>query len=352
MADDTMGAIKQLALVETYVEPVSRLLKVNDSFPITPSFGAVWYRTLDLGFPDTRSSVQENPQNDGTHDETQYTGARSITVEGVVLGDAFGSAPSLYTWDPEVKWNSASWWVSLLSSWASPARRFRLYFTDETGRSRFMDVRGDAFNAEVAKNSDQVREFQLQMVNPSGKIFSFDDRPGASADGRTVYQIKITSTATPGRAYPETAPYLRNYPAASGGELGINYQGTVANGCIIEVDSGSGTLNAPRFTFTAPNGEVSSIGLQAMTAAIPAGQTLRFDTTERTVTVTPTNATGVTPVNYAQYLAAPLQWPQLKPGINRTQQGAKGYNKVEFTASPAAASDAVARVLYHSADLA
>lgn len=349
---DIIGAVKQLALVETYVEPVSRLLKVNDSFPITPSFGAVWYRTLDLGFPDTRSSSQENPQNDGTHDETQYTGARSISIDGVVLGDAFGDTPSLFTWDSEVQWNSASWWVSLLSSWASPARRFRLYFTDESGRARFMDVRGDAFSSDISKNSDLVREFQLQLVNPSGKIFSFDARPGSTPDGRTAYQINITAAASPGRAYPELAPYLRNYPAASAGELGINYQGTVANGCIIEVDSGSSTLNAPRFTFTAPDGSVSSIGLQTMTSPIPSGQTLRFDTVERTVTVTPTNATGVTPTNYAQYLAAPLQWPQLKPGINRAARGSKGYNKVEFTASPAAASNAAARVLYHSADLA
>jgi hypothetical protein len=351
MADNTVGAIKRLALVETYIDPVSRMLKVNDSFPITPSFGAVWYRSLDFGFPDTRASSQDNPQADGTHDETQYTGARNITIEGVVVGDAFGDLPSLNTWSNEVEWNSASWFISLLSAWASPARRYRLYFTDEIGRSRFMDVRGDAFDASVEKNSDAFREFQLQMVNPSGKVYSFDASPTASADGRTTYTVLIDQSGADGRAYPETAPYLRDYPPASVGVDSIRYQGTVPTGCLIEIDSGSSTLNAPRVTFTSPQGEVTSVGLQTMAVPIPAGQTLRFDTTARTVTVTPTNATGVAPVNYAQYLAAPLQWPQIKPGINRAGAGVRGYNKVEFTASPAAAANAVVRVLYHSADL-
>lgn len=347
---EVIGAIKQLALVETYIDATTRLIKVNDSFPITPSFGAVWYRTLDLGFPSTRASVQENPQSDGTHDETQYTGARSVTIEGVIIGDAYGDMPTLYGWPSEVEWNSASWFVSLLSGWASPARRYRLYFTDETGRSRFMDVRGDAFDAKVSKNSDAVRDFQLQMVNPSGKVYSFDSSPTASPDGRTRYVVRLASSDS-GRAYPETAPYLRDYPAASIGVDSILYRGTVPAGALIEVDTGSGTLNAPRVTFTAPDGTTASIGLQTMGTAIPAGQTLRFDTVARTVTVTPTNASAVAPVNYAQYLAAPLQWPQLRPGINRAGNGVRGYNRVEFTASPAAAADASCRVLYHSADL-
>jgi hypothetical protein len=38
--------------------------------------------------------------------------------------------------------------------------------------------------------------------------------------------------------------------------------------------------------------------------------------------------------NLAQYLAAPVQWPQLRPGINRLAgtealSAARGYNKID-----------------------
>jgi hypothetical protein len=361
---ETMGAIKQLALAETYVDVGTQQIRVRDSFPITPSFGAVWYRTVDFGFPDVRSSSQDLPQADGTYDETRFTGARNITIEGVIIGNAFGNLPVLNGWSSEVEWNSPSWFASQLGAWASPSRRFRLYFTDEIGRSRFMDVRGDSFSADVVRNSEDYREFQLGMVNPSGKVYSFTPGDPAAAgssvtlDGRHRQYIDLAGTGNAGRVYPEPGPYLRNYPDPSVGSESIRYRGTVANGCLIQVNSGAGTLNSPRVKFMAPDGSTAEIGLATMATPIAANTTLTFDTVNRTVT-SQLNSAGATVVNLSQYLRAPLQWPLLKTGLNyETPSGApaawagrgiRGYNFVSFTG--AADSTATLSVSYYDADL-
>jgi hypothetical protein len=120
----TIGALQQMALVETYVAS-DGLTKVRDSFRLTPSFGAVYYQGADMGFPEVRASVQDNPQSDGTYDETQYLGARSVAITGVVFNNAFGDEPTLSGWDARIGWNSASWFCRYLSAWANPARRSR-----------------------------------------------------------------------------------------------------------------------------------------------------------------------------------------------------------------------------------
>jgi hypothetical protein len=363
---DVMGAVKQMALVETYTDLGTGLLRVNDSFPITPSFGVVWYRSVDFGFPEVRASMQDNPQADGTYDQTKFTGSRDVTIEGVVLGNAFGEIPALNGWPSDVQWNSSSWFISLLSAWASPSRRFRLYFTDETGRSRFMDVRGSGFSSQLVKNSDQVREFQLSLTNASGKVYSFT--PGdpytdpatatVTPDGRHKHYIDLFGTGSAGRAYPETAPYTRDYPDPAIGSEAIHYAGTVSNGCLIQINSGSGTLNAPKVTFMAPDGTTSSIGLATMATPIAANTTLTFDTVNRTVT-TQLNTAGASIINVAQHLRAPLQWPLLRPGLNyNTPSGApagwkgsgvRGYNFISFTGTTH--STATLSVAYYDADL-
>jgi hypothetical protein len=277
------GAYQQLALTETYIDAF-QYIRVNDSFPICPSFGVVWYTSVDLGFPDVRDSVQANPQRDGTLDQTQYTGARNVTIEGVVLNEAFDDDPELYGWPTDVQWNSASWWVSLLSAWASPARRYRFYFTDEIGRSRFVDVRGDSFTSSTNKISGGYREFQLNMVNPSGKIYQFLSGEGASPDGRNNVPIKLSAAPDAGRAYPEAGPYIRNYPPASIGLSAVHYEGSVPNGCLIQLYTGTSTMQAPRVTFTAPDGLTSTVGLTTMPSAIPARTTVYIDTVTRTIT--------------------------------------------------------------------
>lgn len=344
------GAIRQLALVQTYVDPPTKTVMVGDSLAITPSFGCVWYRTVDLGWPDVRSSIQEAPSADGSFDTTQYTGSRSIEITGVVIGDAYGNSPQEYGWPTDVGWNSASWWLSRLAAWASPSRRYRLYLTDESGVQRYLDVRGDSFASSFEKQSADVREFTLGLVCPSGKLFTFDTSPSASPDGRTVTKIQPGSSAKPGRVYPELGPYLRNYPPAAGGSNMVSYRGTVPAPFTCSVYTSDAVMTRPRLTVTAPDGTQRTVGLDGVT--IPARTTITIDTAERTVTMREDNSTTDQPL--AAYLTAPLSWPVLKPGQNYAVAGAagsSGYNAVSFTAASLAATTTIT-ILHNAADLA
>lgn len=343
--------MRKIALSETYVDPLDKAVKVTDSFPICPSFGAVYYTTLDFGFPAVRESVQDLPQADGTYDETQYTGARNITLEGIIAPD-FGDEPVLSNWPTDIQWNSTSYWISTLTAWASPARRYRLFFEDEIGRNRFMDVRGSGFNAKVEKFSDQKREFQLQMVNPSGKIYSMATGEGTTLDWRYKVPILMEGGEEDGITPPFIPPLT--FPPGIVGETEIKYGGTVPNGVLIEINTGNGTMQGPRVRFTSPTGLVSDIGLD-ISLTIPAGATLSIDTVNRTVSYRMANSS--TEQNVSQYLRAPLQWPQLRPGINRSALDAsaniRGFNKVEFNTAADTLFDpsATMNVIYHEADL-
>lgn len=345
------GAIKQMALADIYVDSDS-IIKVRDSFPITPSFGVVWYTSVDMGFPDVRDSVQDLPQASGTLDQTQYTGARAVSIEGVVLNDAFGSTPVDMGWAGDVQWNSASWFCSALSAWADPSRRYRLYVTDESYRSRYMDVRGDSFTSPIDKSSEGYRSFQLNLVNPSGRIYSFAEGDGTTPDGRYDVSVALTNVELTGRAYDLTEP--RTYPAGSGGPAAneVYYGGTVPNGFTIKVYTGATALNGLRITVTGPDGVQRSIGL-IDTYAVPAHCTVIIDTNARTIQQIDDNSTTL--VSIEQYLAAPLQWPQMRPGINYASLNDKfhrsGYNGFTFTSTTAPASDASFHVLYSHADL-
>ena len=60
------GFIEQLALVEFFTQrnspgyPPEGVRKVRDSLLLTPSFGAVFYMRVDLGFPASRDDSQDN----------------------------------------------------------------------------------------------------------------------------------------------------------------------------------------------------------------------------------------------------------------------------------------------------
>lgn len=333
----TVGAIRELALVDTYVDSAG-LTKVRDSFRISPSFGAVYYQTVDFGFPEVRASVQDNPQSDGTFDETEYLGARTLAITGIIRNNAFGDEPDWSNWDPNVGWNSASWFARTLSSWSNPARRYRLYFTDDSGLSRYLDVRGDSFAATIERGSHAVRAFQLGMVNPSGKMFSFDTSSSAAADGRSRQLIRQSSVSLPGRAYPIVGPYRRVYPVVVGSSV-IDYGGTVPNSFVANVYTSGQVMRDPRITVTSPEGYVQSIGITGY--AIPANSVVVFDTTQRTIRMS--DGTSLD-----QYKTAPLQWPELRPGFVSGQTN--GRNQIGFTIASGAA-DAYLEVLYNDADL-
>lgn len=345
-----LGAVQQLALADIYIDN-DGIIKVRDSFPITPSFGVVWYQSVDLGFPDVRASVQDLPQASGTLDQTQYTGSRSLSIEGVVLNNAFYDLPATMGWPPDVGWNSASWFCSYLSSWADPARRYRLYVTDEFERSRYLDVRGDSFSSTMDRTASGYRSFQLNMINPSGKIYSFASGAGTTADGRHDVAVGLTSVEVTGRSYDLTEP--RTYPVPTGAALNeVYYGGSVPNGLVIRIYTGATTLTGLRVTVTGPDATTQSIGL-IDTYAVPAHCTVIIDTNARTINQLDDASTTL--VSIEQYLAAPLQWPQLRTGVNYSSLNEKfhrhGYNGFTFSSSTSPASDATFHVIYSEADL-
>jgi len=335
---DVIGAVREAALVETYTDNNGDI-RVLDSFRITPSFGVVYYQGLDVGFPVTRASVQDNPQADGTFDETKYTGARSISLTGAIRNNAFQGL-DISGWSPEVGWNYSSWWVKYLSGWASPARRFRLYVTDEGGTSRFCHVRGDSFSAPIGQEAAHYRPFQMGLINPDGRWYSFNTTSSATVDGRNKWTVsQYSDSGQPGRVYPEPGPYNRSYPALLGADAFV-YKGTVSTTFIAKVHIPEGTLTAPRIAITGPDGVTQSVGL-SNAVTFNAGSVITFDSEAKTVT----QDDGI-PLD--AYKTAPLQWPRLKPGLRIGD--APGFNRVAFTAESADPS-VYAEIIFNDADL-
>src|SRR3982751_289322 len=113
-----IGAYREIALVETELDDAGDM-RVLDSFQITPSFGAVYYQTLDLGYPAFRTASQDNPQADGTYNQTEFMSDRAVSLAVMIRNNAFGDAPTQYGWPAEIGWNSAAWWVRYLSAWVT-----------------------------------------------------------------------------------------------------------------------------------------------------------------------------------------------------------------------------------------
>lgn len=342
----TVGAVRELALVDAYLPEGADSLHVRDSFAITPSFGAVWYDSLDLGFPEVREQATPLPSADGTHDETRYLGARTVTIEGKAIQNQFGLEPQLSGWDNRIYWNSASWWTSYLAGWAAPARRVWLFLRDESGRARYLAVRGAGFSSVSDAQGRSFRAFQLAFTCPDGKIYSFDEGAGSTPDGRSVVRVRQASLEQPGRAYPETGPYVRDYPDPLGATE-VYYAGTAANGFVAKVHSGAASMTEPRVVVTAPDGSTKSVGISGVTIA--ANYTVIFDTRERRVGMRPSTGGTYTPLD--QYLTAPVQWPVLTPGAVGDALGIGGgaYNGIDL--SVASGASAVADIVYNNADL-
>jgi hypothetical protein len=96
----------------------------------------------------------------------------------------------------------------------------------------------------------------------------------------------------------------------------------------------------PRITVRSPDGVVQSIGITGYT--VPPNEVITFNMIERTITTS--NGTSLD-----QFKTAPLQWPQLRPGIAVGQ--VKGSNSIGFSIA-SGATDAYVEVLYYNADLA
>jgi hypothetical protein len=124
------------------------------------------------------------------------------------------------------------------------------------------------------------------------------------------------------------------------GRTTIDYTGTVSNGFVANVYANSLPMLNPRITVRSPEGQLQSIGITGYT--VQAGQMVTFNTIERTITAEDGSSLD-------QFKTAPLQWPQLRPGIAAGR--AKGSNSIGFGIA-SGATDAFVEILYYNADLA
>lgn len=335
-----------MALVETYLDEGGNTC-VLDSLRITPSFGSIYYQTVDLGYPTSRVSSIELPQADGSFNQTQYSGDRSVSVAVTVRQDAFGPLPQQYSWDSSIGWNSASWWVRYISGWVTAARRVTLYMRDDSGMSFWMPLVGNQAPSAVGRESSHNREMLLNFTNPTGKLYAFDESENATLDGRTSVRIRRAGDDVIGRFYAEDYP--KTYPPLPGGSY-VDYKGSVPNGFIARIHVlGTGGLHSPIITVTAPDGSVSTVSLWP-TYVIPVGTIVEFDTNAKTVTSYLATSPD-TIVDRDEYKYGPLTWPTLKPGRAIGQPPGRNPVSFEYTVNTGDPTDTYLEVIYSSAHL-
>jgi hypothetical protein len=56
-----------------------------DLLQITPNQSGIWLNDLDLGFPVIREVTASNPGRNGEYDQTQFFGARAISLSLTVM---------------------------------------------------------------------------------------------------------------------------------------------------------------------------------------------------------------------------------------------------------------------------
>lgn len=321
-----MGAYREIALVESYTDAVGAI-HVSDSFRICPSAGAVWYQTVDLGYPAVRSAVQDMPQADGTLDQTAYMGARAVSIGLKILNNAFGDLPERSGWDPAVGWNNATWWVRYLTGWVTAARRVRLYLKDDTGVTMWCPLVGSQAPSAVSRESAFNRDMLLSFTNPTGKLFTYDTSDGATIDGRTYVRIAQTSTGVGGRTYPQDyVPPQKTYPVGAGATE-VVYDGTVSNGFLARVyATGSTPMTGPKIRMYGPDDSVSEMSLSPLLQIAP-GTIVEFDTVGKSVRSFPSNNPSV--VSDLDGYKLSTVWPVLKPGFKLGYP--PGRNAVEFS---------------------
>jgi hypothetical protein len=202
---------------------------------------------FDLGHPETRSVVTSRPSANGADDETEWFGARVVSLNiDIFDGDTYTMTQNL----------------DRVKAFMRPGLRPTLSYADPaTGVERAMTVRPESMSSPIENGS--VLEAQIQFVAPSGVITGASDNeealsatsavPGITFD--VTFDLAFPAfTASPGavtnagnvpadwRALvygPCTGPTIENRTT---GEL-IYLEGLViATGDYVEIDTASGTI--------------------------------------------------------------------------------------------------------------
>jgi hypothetical protein len=340
-----IGAYRKIALVEVTTDDAGNS-RVVDSFQISPSFGVVWYQTVDLGYPGFRTASQDNPQADGTYNQTEFMSDRSISIGLTIRNNAFGSLPTDFGWDSSIGWNSAAWWVRYLSAWVTAARRIHLFFEDDLGRQVWAPLVGASATSAVSRDSAFNRDMLISFTDPTGKLYSFHegDGGGATRDGRLLRSIRQSTIGVPGLDVT-AVPFPITFPADPPPTI-IDYDGTVPNGVLLRIHTGASVMTHPKVTFTAPDGSQTSVEVDEG-LDIAANTTVEIDTNAKSIKSYADSDPSVVS-DLDGYKAGPLTWPVLKPGYVLT--GPRGRNTIDFDID-SGDTNAALEVIYSEAHL-
>ena len=116
-------------------------------------------RNWDLGAPEVRAASADLANADGTVDRAGYTGARTVTLDLIILGDADNS-PYAY--------------AERLAAMTHPSRRPILRVTRNTpeaaGQVWEMSLRGSPFSISYGRRAAAMLEMQLVFNAPLGYL--------------------------------------------------------------------------------------------------------------------------------------------------------------------------------------
>lgn len=183
-----------LTLTDTYGSLTIRPPQPNVSDPIV-------LKEWDLGSPEVR--VTSTPQSgaDGTYDGAGFTGARTVTFDLVIFGDAL---------------HSPYWYAERLASMAHPARRPTLSIVrptlDTGGDAWTMELRGNPFAITYGRRAAALLEMQLVFNAPKGYLLS---------PLRNYTSVPATLAVLTGMSLPFTLPM--NLGTGSGTNPGLTF---------------------------------------------------------------------------------------------------------------------------------
>ncbi len=202
---------------------------------------------LDLGWPATRSVVDDRPGADGTFDDTTHFGARAVSVKLAVFAGTAGTRRSL---------------VDKVAAFCHPGLRPVMEWEDPTGGGlRAITLRADQGSAPMTNAA--VTEMSVSWVAPAGVI--------TSAVTRAIEMLPDTAAA--GRAYTKTFPMT--YPAYTAGATMALNQGSSPTEWLAAI---YGPCTGPRIDNLSAGSAISFPGL-----TIVGGDYLEVDSAARTV---------------------------------------------------------------------
>lgn len=185
-------AVAALTLIDGGVEIPIRPLNATSGDPIA-------CRTWDLGSPEVRITSTPNPGADGVTESGGFTGARTVTMDLLIRGDAKNRAGG----------HDPYWYINQLTKMCHPARRplLKIQRNDESsaGRAWFLSLRGDPWSLTYDRASAGMINLQLTFVAASGAFES---------DLWTVSSSTVNTVAATDWHFPATFP--KGFGATSG----------------------------------------------------------------------------------------------------------------------------------------